>query len=112
MDVRQTQHGSVSVIALTGRVDYGNAEALRAVIQPAVAASHTVLDFSGLEYISSAGLRVLVLAARETRARGHRLSLCCLQPVVREIFAISRFDQVFQIHSDLDSALGTVAAGR
>lgn len=109
MDVSQVERGAVTVVSVGGRVDHGNAEALRAAIQPALAFPHAVLDFGGLEYISSAGLRVLVLAEREARARGHRLSICSLQPVVREIFAISRFDQVFRIHPDADSALRAAA---
>lgn len=99
------QQGAATVVAVSGRVDHSNAEALRAALQPALEGPVTVLDFSGLDYISSAGLRVLMLAAREARARKQALAICSLQPVVREIFAISRFDLVFPVHADLPAAL-------
>lgn len=110
MDVRQTQQGSITVVAVSGRVDHGNAEVLRSAIKTALSNPHTVLDFAALDHISSAGLRVLVLAAREAKAKGAYLSICALQPVVREIFAISRFDQVFDIHADRASALQAAGA--
>lgn len=105
MKLSQTQQGRACVVAVSGRVDHGNAEALRAALQPALQEPMTVLDLSRLDYISSAGLRILMLAARETKARGHALAVCSLQPVVREIFAITRFDQVLSVHADVPAAL-------
>ena len=69
-----------------------------------------LLDLSGLEYISSAGLRVLMLAAREVRARQGTLVVCELQPVVNEIFEISRFNIVFRVYPGLKAALSDLSA--
>ncbi len=58
-----------------------------------------VLDFAGVDYISSVGLRVLMIAAKQTRGNGARIAVAALQPVVAEIFAISRFDHVLEVVS-------------
>ena len=64
-----------------------------------------VLDLAGLEYISSAGLRVLMLASRDVKSREGTLTVCGLQPIVREIFEISRFNVVFHVLPDRNAAL-------
>src|SRR5947208_748739 len=64
-----------------------------------------VLDLSQLEYISSAGLRVLMLAGKQVKAQGGTLILSGLQPLVAEIFQISRFAMVFTITPSLREAL-------
>lgn len=64
---------------------------------------HLVLDFSELEYISSAGLRTLLEAARIIKARNARLSLCSLNTQVREVFDISGFSTIFSIHTSTDA---------
>ena len=69
-----------------------------------------VLDLSALEYISSAGLRVLMLAAKQAKAAGGRIVLAAAQPVVKEILEISRFNLVFALTDTVADAVAT--AGR
>jgi anti-anti-sigma factor len=97
-------------------VDHGNADAFRAALWPHLAActaggDQLVLDLSRLEYISSAGLRILMLAAREVRPRDGVLVVCGLQPVVSEIFGISRFDAVFRVYLGVRAALAELSPG-
>jgi anti-anti-sigma factor len=68
-----------------------------------------VLDFTGVDYISSVGLRVLMLAARQARAQGGIIVVAGLQRVVREIFEISRFNLVFECFSDIRLALAKIS---
>jgi anti-sigma B factor antagonist len=56
-----------------------------------------VIDFASVEYISSAGLRALMMASRRAHARGGRIAVAALSPLVNEVFTISRFDQVVQV---------------
>jgi len=63
-----------------------------------------------VEYISSVGLRVLMLASKQSKAQGCTLAVCGLQPVVREIFAISRFDLVLQVFPTLHETLAALSA--
>ena len=69
-----------------------------------------VLDLSGLEYVSSAGLRCFMLAAKEARTHGGKIVLAALRPVVAEIFQISRFNMVFRVFPAVREALGYLSA--
>jgi anti-anti-sigma factor len=68
-----------------------------------------VIDMTGVEYISSVGLRVLMLASKQAKAQGAPLAVCGLQPVVREIFEISRFNLVMQVFPTLREALASLS---
>jgi anti-anti-sigma factor len=98
------------LVSVSGRVDHRSAAQLEqaladAVAAPAEAPGGVVLDFAGVEYISSVGLRVLMVAARQLRDRSATLAIAALQPVVAEIFAISRFDRVLAVHVGVAEAL-------
>jgi anti-sigma B factor antagonist len=102
--------GSTRVLSLSGRLDQDNCESFRQELEPhlAKAASeqhHIVFDLSGLEYVSSAGLRCFMLAARHAKAQKSRIVVAALQPMVAEIFQISRFDLVLQVFPTVDQAL-------
>ena len=110
MELAQTRFADVTVVTVNGRVDHANADAFKAALWPALGAckaggDQLLLDLSGLEYISSAGLRVLMLAAREVKQQQGSIALCSLQPVVQEIFEISRFNIVFKLHRDRRAGL-------
>ena len=64
-----------------------------------------VLDFSAVAYISSVGLRVLMIAAQQMRQAQAPLLVAGLQSVVAEIFTISRFDKVIPVCATLEEAL-------
>jgi anti-anti-sigma factor len=104
-----------ALLAVVGRVDHRTAgeleQALGTVIAPAgVGQGAVVLDFSGVEYISSVGLRVLMVAGKQMRGREASFAIVGLQPVVAEIFAISRFDRVLVVQPDVASALAQCSA--
>ena len=102
-----TRHfADTALVAVVGRVDHQSAGQLeQALSGPIAGHGPVVLDFSGVEYISSVGLRVLMVAARQMRVRSAAFAVAALQPVVAEIFAISRFDRVLDVHPDLATAL-------
>ena len=106
-----TQHHADTIVAAPiGRIDHRTAADFEAALAPLLGqagASHgaLVLDFSGVEYISSVGLRVLMIAAKQMRAAKARLSVAALQGVVAEIFTISRFDKVLVVCATLEEAL-------
>lgn len=79
------------------------AELLGRIGQGAVA---VLLDLSAVEYISSAGLRVILVAGKRLRASGGRLGLCGLTEDCREAFRISGFDTLFPIYRSVDEGLG------
>jgi len=106
-----TRHVADAVIAApVGRIDHRSAAEFEAALTPLVAAAAAakgalVLDFSAVEYISSVGLRVLMIAAKKMREREASLLVTALQSVVAEIFAISRFDRILTVTATLDDAL-------
>lgn len=115
LELKQSRMGDVVVIAVSGRVDHANADQFRVDLWPhvigcAAGGDRLILDLAGLEYISSAGLRVLMLASRQAKSRDGTLLICGLQPIVREIFQISRFDVVFTVLPDRDAALSQLRA--
>ncbi len=114
MQVTAVRHADVLVVAVTGRIDYMNAEDFKSALQPhlancAAGGDQVVLELSRLEYVSSAGLRVLMIAAKDVRARKGTLVAVSLQPVVREIFEISRFTLVFDIFDSVQDALRAIS---
>jgi anti-anti-sigma regulatory factor len=64
-----------------------------------------LLDLSKVTYISSVGLRVVMMAAKHLRARKARIAAAALQPIVREIFEIARFNHVVELFESMDDAL-------
>ena len=107
------QFGNVAVVTPVGRVDQASAAAFETAVAPLWGRSDIaalVLDFTGIEYISSVGLRVLMIAARQMRGRRARIAVAGLQPVVAEIFSISRFDSVLEVFPTLRDALAAVSA--
>lgn len=83
-----------------GRVDHASAEDFKQRLAPLLEQctagnDRVVLDFSGVEYISSVGLRVLMLAAKQVKAQQGTIVIAAMQPVVKEIFDISRFNYVY-----------------
>ena len=67
-----------------------------------------LVDLSGVEYISSSGLRALMMAAKQSKASSGRLAVAALNPVVKEIFAISRFSYVVTVFETLAEALAAL----
>ena len=115
MKLDSRTYADTVVVAPSGRLDHDHCEAFRAGLQPhldrATASSQRiVLDLSGLEYVSSAGLRCFMLAAKQAGSHGGKIVLAALRPVVAEIFQISRFDMLFEIFPSVRDALGTLSA--
>lgn len=110
MQLTTQQFADTIVVAPVGRIDHRSAADLEAALTPLLADAAArrgpvVLDFTGVDYISSVGLRVLMIAARQMRAAQARLSVAALQSVVAEIFTISRFDKVLTVNTTLEDAL-------
>ena len=110
MKVTAERYADVLVASVAGRIDFQNADQFKASLLPylekcGAGGDRVVFELSQLEYISSAGLRILMIAAKDARARQGKLVAATLQPVVKEIFEISRFTLIFDIHDSLRDAL-------
>jgi len=114
MELQPQQAGSTVVLSPAGRIDHTHADAFKLALDPHLRdcgkdGAALVLDFSGVNYISSIGLRALMLAIKQVKTQGGRMVLAALQPLVLEVFTISRFDMLFEIFSDRAAALAAVA---
>ena len=123
MGVDHTRFADVVVLTPKGRVDHAAAEGFRTDLAPhlvrcAAGQDHVVLDFSGVHYISSAGLRVLMLAAKQAKAQNGFLAVAAVQPLVQEILEISKFTLVLRMLPSVREAVaaaspaGLAALGR
>ena len=109
MQISEQARGGALVIQASGRLDSSSAGALEAVLPARIQANDkVVLDLAEVAYVSSAGLRVLLIGAKAARAAGHKLALAGLSDSVREVFDISGFTSLFTIAPDLDSALAAL----
>jgi len=82
-------------LAFRGRLDASQAEKTRAALEEL--RESCIIDFSGLDYISSAGLGVLLATQKRLSESGHRLRLVRLNRHIRDVFHIAGFDRVFEI---------------
>ena len=107
MTITPETTAQATIVPLLGQINSANAGALEAQLLTLVdgGVRQLVLDFAALDYISSAGLRlVLVLAKRLKQERG-RLVLCDMQPHVHEVFDISGFLAILDVQATRQEAL-------
>lgn len=114
IDLQLAQYGDVTVLRPAGRIDHSTSDEFRRLLEEPVddataKSNPVVFDLSRVEYISSAGLRCFMLAAKKAKTKGSLMVVAALQPVVREIFEISRFTLVFETFPTVREALAKVA---
>lgn len=112
LTVSGEQHGGVLVASVGGRVDGSNAQEFQEALETLLAdnANALALDLQDLAYISSAGLRVILLISRQMQGRSGKFGVCGLAGAISEVFALSGFDKIIPIHasrSEAVSALGS-----
>lgn len=104
----------VTIVIAEGRLDFGAAANFQLQVEQALAGAGKapaamIIDCSGLEYVSSAGLRVFLLAARNAQRSGLGFAVCSLRQGVREVFELSGFSRVMTVHPDRATALAQLA---
>lgn len=107
MEITANLENGVSLVRLAGRFDAQTAATVDEGLQKAIAdgGGKVLLDLTKVEYISSAGLRVLLSTAKRLTASSGKLVLCGLQPYVLEVFDVAGFTSIFNIQPDPAAAL-------
>jgi anti-anti-sigma factor len=107
MTITESTHAGVVVLAPVGRIDTTTSPQLDDTVRRVVdgGARNLVVDFAGCDYISSAGLRVLLVLAKRVKSAGGRLVLCGMPPPVRQVFDLAGFSPLFTIAPSRDAAL-------
>jgi len=112
IEVRIIPRGDATVVEIVGNVDTMTADDLLAALRGAVGDGHVRLvgDMSGVGYTSSAGLRALLGAMKETRRGGGDLRLAAVGERVHKVLELSGFTSILQLYPDVDAALASYAS--
>ncbi len=97
------------VIAVEGRMDAVSAPEFEKFLNNLIAdgAIRIIVNFEALDYISSAGLRSVLITAKKIQSKGGEILVVSLRDTVKEIFEISGFSTIIPIHGSVDTALKT-----
>ena len=111
MEITSQQIADVTLIQIQGRIDHKTAtdfeNALRPHLKQCLAGEYKklLMDLGGVDFMTSAGLRALMIAAKTCDKGKGEIAVAALQPGIKEIFKISRFDLVLKIFPTVESAL-------
>jgi len=110
LEITSEKHGKAMVISVRGQIDTVSAPALDKQISDLIARNeeNLIADLSELDYISSAGLRSFLIAAKELKSRNGRLVLACPKPEVMKIFRVSGFSAILTICDSIESAVAEI----
>ena len=107
MNISKTQQGSVTIVNVAGSLDALTAPKLTEFLASEIGAGNVklVADLSGLEYSSSAGLRVILNATKESRQKSGDMRLSSVQPNVQKILEMSGFTSILKFYPNVDEAV-------
>ena len=111
IEVAEERTDEVLVLLPIGRLDSGNARSFESVVMDHVSSGERrlIVDFSRLDFISSSGMRVLLIAAKALKAGEGTLVLCAMKNHIEEVFRISGFDRIIPIKDSRELALAVSA---
>ncbi len=111
LDVKSEKQKDVLVVSLIGRLDGLTSKTfLEKHSAPEYAScARVVLNCQELNYISSEGLRVILMAAKQAKSLGGSLTLCEVNASVNEVMVISGFDQLLGVHSSVEQAIQAIS---
>jgi anti-anti-sigma factor len=107
MEINELKTDSCVVVSVVGRLDTTNYTILEKKLMDMIDAQQDriLVECSRMDYISSSGLRILLMALKKTNAVKGKFALCNLQENIHEIFEISGFTSIFEIHPSKEEAL-------
>jgi anti-anti-sigma factor len=110
MVITEQPHGRVLLVTAAGRLDGSTSAAFKTRIESLIADSEPrlVLDLSGVDFMSSAGLRAVLSLFKQTLAAKGAFALCAVQPTVLEVLDISGFTNLIPMHAERAAALAAV----
>jgi anti-sigma B factor antagonist len=107
MEITVTDAGEVKVIRIEGKLDTQSSPDAQTQLTQLIdqGATKLVVNFEKLDYISSAGLRILLAAAKQLKGNSGELRICSLNEVVQEVFDISGFTTILTVTKTEPEAL-------
>lgn len=110
MEIATRREGGAAVVTVKGRIDAVTAPEFETGLLALMAGGEVtmVINFSGLEYISSAGLRSILSVAKQLKTKSGKLLFTGLKGLVKDVFKISGFGSIFSIFETEADALRQV----
>ena len=110
MELRREEQDGVSVVYLDGSIDSLKAPAIQEQLLATLgdAPQPVLLDLSGVDYISGAGLRVLLVFSKKIRTQGAAFGVCGLRPQVADVLTMAGFDTIISAYSSTEAALAAM----
>lgn len=107
MEIDTAKENNKIVVSVKGKIDAVTSPEFEKVLADLIARGENtfLLNFSGLEYISSAGLRSILSTAKQLKPKSGNMLFCGLKGPVRDVFKISGFDTIFKIYNSPEEAL-------
>lgn len=113
MDIREEHEQGVIIVALSGKLDAENAVVLNDWLYQRVDAGQTrfVLNFGGVSYLSSAGLRTVLSLRRTLEKKGGDMAICGLYGPARQVFQVAGLLKVMRIAADVPESIALIGGG-
>ena len=107
MEIIQTKSAGTVILQLQGRLDTNTASSFEETLMGLIDnhENRIVVDFDRLDFISSSGLRVLLMAGKKLKTAEGKLGLCALQEHVKEVFDVAGFTMLFSMFPDKEEAI-------
>jgi anti-sigma B factor antagonist len=107
MDIFESRQQQITIFRLVGRLDSNSSPELDKHIVRAIedGVRNIILDCQKLDYITSAGLRVVVKTAKKLKPESGRIVLCAMADYVKEVFEIAGFDSFLPILPTLEAGI-------
>ncbi len=114
MQLVEQRVGDALILKASGRIDRTTADGFKGALQPHLeqckpGGNVIVLDFSGIDYISSVGFQVLLVAQKRAKAQFGVIAIAALQPGVKAIFEIANFSKVIRCYDSVRAALAEMS---
>lgn len=97
MNINKTVADGDAILAIDGRIDTATSPALETELLQTLGDHNVVIDFTGVDYVSSAGLRILLKGAKKSREKGKRMSVRNIRPGVMEVFNMAGMSRLLTI---------------
>ena len=107
MEIIEEIQGDINIFRVKGHLDSNTSQRLEDKLLETISdgSKRIIVDFNDINYISSAGLRVILTATKAIKREGGQIMLCCMQGFVKEVFEIAGLGSLLRIVTTMDDAL-------
>lgn len=110
MNIAESKRGNIVILKLSGRLDSGTSNDFQDKLLELIdgGEKRLVIDLAQLDYVSSAGLRAFLVAAKRLKGVGGKIALSAMKSNIKEVFDLSGFTSLFPISPSVEGALSNV----